>query len=210
MKKSEMVIGAEHAVEFPAGEAYVGRYNVPAHVKATVLEVGLVRSGRFGGNARNDGVRCRLEAPIRTIEGVGRGDGFCAREPGHEFEVASRDVHRSWNCGHDDDAGQAAREARYTVQDELRVIFERLGAPKVELVGDGAAISAAELLRWLKRIDPTSIAGQAIGLFVEALDREGEDLPTDGVVEHAKAAAVQEVVEGVAVTDVEIGAGGEG
>lgn len=224
MQKSEMTIGEAHAVEYPAGEAQAGRYNGSPVVKAEVLATGLERRSRYGGNAKNDGVRCRLLARVRTIEGTGRNsDAFCEREPGFEFEVASRDVHRAWNGwdgnrGHDDDAMQAEREARYAAQDELRSIFERLGAPKVELAGDGAALAAADLLRWLKRIDPVSIAGDAIVAFREELEREALadprpgafDVLSDGQWEAARERAVQEIREGVAVTDDEIVAGGEG
>lgn len=222
MQKSEMTIGGVHAVEYPAGEAQAGRYTGSPVVKAEVLATGLERRSRFGGgNARNDGVRCRLLARVRTIEGTGRNSGaFCERESGFEFEVSSRDVHRVWNGwdgnrGHDDDAMQVKREARYGVQDELRVIFERLGAPKVELAGDGAVFAAADLLRWLKRIDPASIGEQAIGLFEEAFERNGGtfEAGTDGAtlddlrgeVGLARSEALREVAEGVAVTDVEIG-----
>lgn len=222
MKRDEMVIGEAHAVEFPAGEAHEGRYSGSPVVKATVLAVGLERRSRFGGNAKNDGVRVRLEAPIRTVEGTNRDP--CEREPGFEFEVPSRDVLRPWgafvNRVNDDDGMQAKREARYVVQDELRVIFERLGAPKVELAGGGAVFAAADLLRWLKRIDPVSIGEQAIGLFEEAFERNGGtfEAGTDGAtlddlrgeVGLARSEALREVAEGVAVADVEIGAGGEG
>jgi len=215
MQKSEMAIGELHAVEFPAGEAHTSRYSASPVVKATVLAVGLERRSRYSSDkARNDGVRCRLEAPIRTIEGTNGCPGaFMAREPGFEFEVQSRDVLRPWGaftgCVNDDDAMQAQREARYAVQDELRAIFERLGAPKVELAGGGAVFAAADLLRWLKRIDPVDVAEQAIGLFMEEVARHGDGL-TGGVEALAKGSAISEITQGVAVTDVEIGAGGEG
>lgn len=205
MRKDQMVVGAVHAVQFPAGEAHVGRYNGPAPAKATVLEVGVERRGRFGGGVKNDGVRCRLEAPIRVLGGLlpRDRDAFTAHEPGFEFVVASRDVQWLWLHGVDDDGVQAKREARYAMQDELRVIFDRLGGPNVELDGMGVVLSAGELLSWLKRIDPREIAQNTVIAFVEELERRSVGLDAE-VFADASIATVLEIEQGIAVSDAEI------
>jgi hypothetical protein len=205
MRKDQMVVGAVHAVQFPAGEAHASQWAAPQPAKATVLEVGVVFERRYS-TTKTNGVRCRLEAPLRTIAGT-RGDDFRAREAGEEFIVESRYVLRPWGewtdgRANDDDAAQAAREARYALQDELRERLARMGGAPAKLMGGEAVFALEPLVRWLRRIDPVVIAGQAIGLFEEELARfePGDDPGTDA----AKVAALREIEQGVAVSDAEI------
>lgn len=210
MRKDQMVVGAVHAVEFPAGEAHVTQWTGHRPAKATVLEVGVTFRPRHSfGSApdKTNGVRCRLEAPLRTIDGT-RGEEFRAREVGEEFIVQSRNVLRPWGAwfeGRDpaDDVMQAEREARYALQDELRERLARMGSAPAKLMGNEATFGLASMVSWLRRIDPASIAEQAIGLFMEDVARHGDGL-TAGVEVLAKGSAIREIEQGVAVSDAEI------
>jgi hypothetical protein len=223
VKKADIRLGEAHAVDPGRTEADAYKFGGSWPVKATALEVGVEydHSGGYGRpNPKHDGVRCRLEEPFRAQRRGISGDSFEQWEPGREFVVPSRLVLRLWEAW---DQGRASndeqrvrdRALRYAQQDFVREAGARLGLGAVELKADEVTIDLGQLVRWLKRVDPAEVARSAIDAFIEEVERHEPfagltDLgkrdagAVGSELDAMKLVALNEVAEGLAVSDADI------
>lgn len=228
MKQAEIRVGEAYAATAP-DDGGVARYQA-AVCKASVVATRQPREY----SKKLDGVKVRLEEPwlkrFTEIGDGGRREVVARWLPvGHEYVVRSDEVLRPWGSDarhHDEDdfAGRARIKAQW---DEADALFERLGLsrrrhvrywrssgqggkseeliPGYSLGTDGRArVDFDALLPWLRRIDPVEVAGDAIDHFLSAVAGEGFTVPDGGVRDRAKAATLEEVAQGVAVTDAEL------
>lgn len=190
------------AAEIKVGEAYVVEHEYACRGKATVLEVPVVRMVRVtyaGGGGR-----------VKPYRRDGRADGARVRiEPeGRIVDVSVSKVLRPWG------ASVAAAEER-RVDGIRRVVAVRarlaeLGLPNSGLWrGEraGASLCVVQLPfeqfeAWLKRIDPVTIAEEAVR---EVYARPGDG---DEDFEAVLGEVLEEIRQGLAVSDEEISGDG--
>jgi len=222
MRKSEIKEGELYVVPAPGdGLRREG-------VKATVLQVGIVRESRRTSSRRvqADGTRVRLEQRFVAVSWRGTDD---SREPGYEYEVRTADIREPWDERHEAKLAEDVRikEHGALVAERLRNLglterkpgdrlLRRLGdddgaVKGFAVIGERVEIDADALMAWLERIEPGTVAAEAINQFVEEVKR---DQPWKGLADAEEAelakwrgAAVREIEEGVAVSDAEIAVG---
>lgn len=222
MRKDEIVIGAAHAVALGVNEVGRGRAEGAPVVKVKALAVGQPRPH----SRRADGVLVGLLEPYRTSVYVD-GDYHDREWPiGHELVVAAKVVMGPWT--EEDEQITLARATRYETHDRVRALLARLGLDphmrRRELADDaeggrpawvthevlGYSIAGRHVTidlpafeAWLGRIDPVVIAEQALGLYVEALERRHVGL-AEWEYAAAREETLQEIREGAAVADSEL------
>lgn len=168
-----MEAGGAAAVQYPRDEAGTNRYSSKAIVKATPLEVGVTRER----SSRADGVRCRLEEPLRVMSGDPAGWGEIP--VGHEFVCASADVLRAWggpgatftaSIGQarlGDEERSTMRRLRYEEQDYIRERLPTLGitvagekfnmAGEAQLKGGEVVIERGPLVELLRKLEAAGV-----------------------------------------------------
>lgn len=221
MKKDDIIPGELYAVDPPVNEvgAYYGRK--PWLVKATVLAAGVPIDLIGGRGSRNTGSHCRLEEELRIMAGFYERRATTRTLPvGHEFVMRTADVDGEWQSEYEESI-VAERVKRYAMLDSLDALLRGLGLPPAVGLGSGPDVNAdrvqiptAMFEAWLRRIDPREVAGDAIEAFVEAVCRREpwtglQDLSAADR-EVAKAAALREIAEGLAVSDAELAPEEEG
>lgn len=190
------------AKDLKVGEAYRAEYAYGKTGKVTLVEAPVVRMERM-----------RAGAELRPYRNDGHADGARVKvaSTGQTVDVALTKVLYVWDA--EDEAREAAivdlRERVAAVRaklDELGMPYERVwrGERSSSPANCTVALPFEALEAWLRRVDPVAVAGDAIDAFVEALDRSGHNGLSDGAAEQAKAAAIEEVVQGFAVSDAEI------
>jgi hypothetical protein len=221
MRKADIKPGEMYAVK------YRQDYGSRPAVKAEAIEVGIERDEPGRRGARKDGVRMRLCETVQVKLWMGGGYEWRDIPAGTEFVAASLEVERPWEPR--DEAMMLERQARREQNARVREMLLRLGlaargrADRVAVRLDGAEdtpgfeltfggrvnIDTDAFEAWLKRIDPMEVAGSAIEAFVEAVCRVEpwaglRDLAGDGRLDTFREAALQEMREGLAVSDAEL------
>lgn len=197
------------AKDITPGEAYAVEWGWRGVAKATVLEVPVVRMRRvtlWEGGKRKDALR-----PERG----NRRDGAKVQVHGRVEWIRLAEVLHAW--GEEDDARERASAEAGERATALRTKLTELGLPTADSFR-GEAVSPAQMQvqldfepfeAWLKRIDPMEVAGSAIEAFIEAIERADpwtglRDLAGNGRLHAAREAALQEMREGLAVSDAEL------
>lgn len=204
MKKQDIERDALYVVDPPtSGENGRVWGRPPWKVKARAVAVGVPRAN----STRLDGVRLRLEEDVfRAMAYVAGGYRELRYERGHEWTAATSEVERPWDAVKDGGDIEAARRERYERTDGVVAAVSALGlaADDYDLTSETFTMDAGAFLRWLKRIDPVSAAADAL-VFVN--DRR----PFHDESEYGEAvdAAMQELREGLRVTDAELTVRGE-
>lgn len=178
-----------------------------------------VRAVTVGVETRHS--RGRLDGTLVRLERDAEWSNFGrkrAMKGGHEYVLPNRDIARLWTA--DDDAEEVVQQHRAEATSALRARLLALGLDEAGTVFSGVegftigpeevTIDRGPFEAWIERIDPAKIAGEAIGMFVTNVK---EEMPWTGVADIStptigrfKEAAVQEVREGVAVSDGELSA----
>lgn len=164
-------------VEYPGGEAGQGFMGTP-RVRATVLATRVPLPDRYGGRAKTNGVRVRLEERLRVLGGTYDRPEHVELEPGHEFVVVPKsveplDVERA-------DERTADRERRYAEQDAVLAGIEAQAGPLPTLKGDSVVFDRSALAAWLSApgLRVTVDEGRALGAALDVL-RELPDAPPE-------------------------------
>lgn len=221
MKKSELKVGEAYAIG-PSG-----RFDRYRAVRGVVVELDGTRVVR--AQWRRDGVERRgivvrfaagerpvmlpnAEAVMSDDCEVLLGTAVGVRELWESF-AARRDAHEEQQQAKLSEEGRCRGLAEVAVE----ALGSRFGLrwPAVVVDKGDVKFSADAITELLRRADPGDVAGGAVEMFVEELERGGYGIgkPEEGVllpefaaavVSAAKDAAVTETLQGVAVSDAEI------
>lgn len=227
MKKSELKVGEEYAV------GGTSSYDTKYRVSLVGVDVELaVKAHSFDGSrtVRRRGIVVELHPELESPRHM-RG-AVCGVEFDRRFLLASaRYVHATWAAFVDQQERAAVarqtrdeEEARRRKQlaDVLALLRDRYGV-RIERDDDRGTVAdimwdashfditmEAEFAeRLFKRIDPLEVAGSAIEEFIKMVcDQQPytglHDLAKDGALDAMRSAALEEVRQGLAVSDHEI------
>lgn len=209
MKKAHIEIGELY--EVPPPSEYGGK--VRNGVKATVIEYGVRRPY----SSVSDGVWVRLEEEHLQHMGF---KGDILREVGYEYVVGARHIIARWDDAREVRMRMRERRRAEAVEVEGLLLSVGLRAEREGGYGDEEGLSGFRvqgktvvvdlpvMLAWLKRIDPATIAREAIDLFVGNVVNEQ---PWKGLKDASedemtlwRGSALREIREGVAVSDEDL------
>lgn len=170
--------------------------------------------------AREGGVRFRQghakPLPAVEFELLEAGSTWSGLPIGSRVPLPGRSVIAEWTPADDEyrERVTAARARRSSLLERLAELgmpgrsrgVSRTYSPGVTVTRTVVSFDRGAFEKWFRRIDPMEVAGSAIEAFVEELSRRNalRDDPEAALIDLARGAALDEMRQGLAVSDAEL------